>query len=112
MDDSSTLDRLLEDIDAADEVMRQQAARQIPTSAACGQPNGDAAVEDLLLLVDHLIELLEFKEVLLAEQPEVWDSPRTDREDPRVLGLQLDRLRAQRHFWEGMRSARCGPPPG
>ncbi|MBO0706621.1 MAG: hypothetical protein J2P39_14950 [Candidatus Dormibacteraeota bacterium] len=111
MDDSSTLDRLLQDIDAADEAMREQAAKGTPTTdaEAWAQPNGNGPVEDLLSLVDQLIELLELKEVLLAEQPDVWSSPRTAREDPRVLGLQLDRLRERRDFWEGMRAPRSGP---
>src|SRR3954447_21715539 len=77
VDDSSTLEHFLEQIDAADEVMRQQAAQgQVPSASASLQPNENPSLEDLLCVYDQLIELLEFKEVLLAERPDVWASPR------------------------------------
>lgn len=109
MDDSSTLERFLDEIDAADEVMRQDMAQgEVASSSTRLQRSGSPPLEDLLYLYDQLIELLEFKKVLLAEQRDVWASPRTAREDPRLLGLQLDRLRGRRRFWEGIRA---GPGP-
>lgn len=109
MDDNGTLDHFLEEIDAAAEVMCRQAANPVLATPAYAQPHENGPVEDLLALLDQLIELLEFKEVVLAGHTEVWTSPRTAGEDPRLLGSQLDRLRARRHFWEGLRTARSGP---
>jgi hypothetical protein len=104
------LDRFLEEIDVADEVMRGKAAQgQGPSASALDQLEGAPLLEDLLSLYDQLIELLEFKEVLLAEQSDVWDSSGAACEDPKSIGLQLDRLRARRQFWEQVRTADPGP---
>lgn len=111
MDDSSTLGRFLEQIDAADQAMRQHMAREwVHAASASLEQNEGTRLEDLLCLYDQLIELLEFEEVLLAEQPNVWGSARAAREDPKLVGLQLDRLRAQRAFWNEVRAAGSGPP--
>ena len=93
MDEGIKLDHLVERMDEADDALRRLGARR---SVNEGNP---ASAADLLQLYDQLIELLEFKRVLMTEQPQGLGDSSAAGEDPRVLGLQLDRLRARRRFW-------------
>jgi hypothetical protein len=97
------LDRFLEKIEDA---MPQQAALREAAAAASLQLQRNPRSEGmgLLHLYDELIALVEFTQALVAEQPEGLSGATHSGGDPRVLGLNLDRLRARRDFWARLAS--------
>ena len=96
MDEGIKLDHLVERMDEADDALRRlQAQRKV-------NGGNQASAADLLQLYDQLIDLLEFKQVLMTEQSQGLGGWSAAGEDPRLLGLQLDRLRARRRFWAAL----------